>query len=251
MEMKYIESNAELRQLHSAGKGLIYNDFSGKGSGGKNYNVLHAASCRWVARSNVKVPKIFFGDIDEAIEWLRKNRGEGGRNWKRCATCEAKARPEISVSPESKRLEAAKRVPARRREPFTEAEAEKILLRYLKDRGYKARRQVRVASGLIDIVADGPDGRWVIEVKGEDKGGYTSAEMNFEIGVGQIVSRMTDTEVSYALAFPTSSDFRRVLRKYQGSVGFERLSLYFFVIFRNGKVEKHDALTMKNLIERM
>ena len=125
--------------------------------------------------------------------------------------------------------------------PFTETEAEKILLQYLKDNNYKVRRQVRVASDIVDVVAEGPDGRWFIEVKGEDKGGYTSAEMNFQMGVGQIMSRMTDPRVSYALAFPMTSDFKKVLRKYKGSLGFERLNLYFFVIHRGGKVDKYDA----------
>ena len=246
--MKCIETNAELGQLQSAGKGFIHNDYSRKGSSGKDYNILHSASCRWVARSNVNVPKIFFENLDEAIRWLRKNRGEEGRNWKCCGTCQAKVRRATPTSAKPLDLDRTKSARVRGG-PFTESDVEKILIRYLKDRGYKIQRQVRVASGLIDIVADGSDGRWLIEAKGEDKGGYTSAEMNFQIGVGQIVSRMTDTGFSYALAFPLTSDFRRVLRKYKGSMGFERLDLYFFVVFRDGKVEKHDASTMKNLIE--
>jgi len=181
--MKFIESNAELEQLHSAGEGLIYNDFSRKGSSGKDYNVLHAASCGWVARSNVNVPKIFFSNLDEAVEWLRKNRGEEGKNWKRCSACQAKARPLSLVSREPKRLDMIKGAPVRKG-PFMESEAEKILLQYLKGRGYKVRRQVPVASGIVDVVAEGSDGRWLIEVKGEDKGGYTSAEMNFQMGIG-------------------------------------------------------------------
>ncbi len=245
--MKFIESNAELSQLHSASEGLIYNDFSRKGFRGKDYNVLHVAQCRWVLKSNVNVPKIFFSNIDEAIEWLRKNRGEEGRNWKRCGTCQAKAPPVTLVSRGPKRLDTVKsvHVPSG---PFTETQAEKILLHYLRDKGYRVRRQVQVASGIVDVVTDGPDGRWLIEVKGEDKGGYTSAEMNFQMGVGQIVSRMNDPRISYALAFPMTSDFKRVLRKYKGSLGFERLSLHFFVIHRDGRVDKYDATTVKTLI---
>jgi len=238
--MKFIESNAELYRLHSAGEGLFYNDFSRKGPSGKKYNILHAAYCRWMLRSNVNVPKYFFSDIDKAIAWLRKNRGEEGKNWKCCGTCKAKARPISPVSRKSKPLDAVKSAPVRMG-PFTETEVEKILLQYLKDNNYKVRRQVRVASGIVDVVAEGPDGRWFIEVKGEDRGGYTSAEMNFQIGVGQILSRMTDPRVSYALAFPMTSDFKKVLRKYKGSFGFERLNLHFFVIHRDGKVDKYDA----------
>jgi len=93
--MKFIKSNAELEHLHSVGEGLIYNDFSGRGPRGKDYNILHAASCGWVLKSNVNIPKYFFGNINEAIEWLRKNRGNEGENWKRCGTCKAKARPPL------------------------------------------------------------------------------------------------------------------------------------------------------------
>jgi len=246
--MKFIKSNAELEQIHSVGEGFIYNDFSRKGSSGKDYNVLHLASCGWVARSNVNVPKYFFSNIGEAIEWLRKNRGEEGTNWKCCGTCQAKARPISLVSRKSKPLDAVKSAPVRMG-PFTETEVEKVLLQYLKDNNYKVRRQVRVASGIVDVVAEGPDGRWLIEVKGEDKGGYTSAEMNFQMGVGQIVSRMTDPGVSYALAFPVTSDYKKVLRKYKGSLGFERLNLQFFVVYRYGRVEKYEAATIGKLID--
>lgn len=83
--MRIIRSNSELESLHSAGVGFIYNDFSGRGSKGKDYNVLHTASCSWVVRSNVNVPKYFFSNIDEAIKWLLRNRGGEGKNWKRCA----------------------------------------------------------------------------------------------------------------------------------------------------------------------
>lgn len=102
--MKFIKSDAELEQIHSVGEGLIYNDFSRKGPSGKKYNILHAVYCRWVLKSNVNVPKYFFSDIDEAIEWLRKNRGDEGKNWKRCGTCKAKARPISLVSRKSKPL---------------------------------------------------------------------------------------------------------------------------------------------------
>lgn len=218
------------------------------GPRGKDYNVLHSVYCRWVVKSNVNVPKYFFNNIEEAMEWLLKNRGEEGKNWKRCGTCHAEARPRFLVSPESKLGNALKSVHVRRG-PFTEKEVEEILIQHLKDGGYKVRRQVPVTSGKVDVVADGPDGYWFIEVKGEDKGEYTSAEMNFQIGVGQIVSRMTEPSVSYALAFPMTSNFKSVLRKYKGSSGFERLNLKFFVIHGDGKVNKYDSATIRTLID--
>ena len=231
--MKIIRSNSELEKLHSAGVGLIYNDFSGRGPKGKDYNVLHAASCSWVVRSNVNVPKYFFSNIDEAIKWLRRNRGREGKNWKRCGICRAEARPTSQVFVESKSVDEIKRatMPS---EVFTEREAEAILVQHLESNGYSVRRQVRVASGLIDVVAEGPDGRWLIEVKGEDKGGYTSAEMNFQIGLGQLMSRMKQSDAKYGLAFPLTRDFKKVLHKYKGSFAFEKLEIYLLPVAGDG-----------------
>ena len=87
--MRQIASQEELEEFHAGGAGLIYNDFSGKGAGGAQYNVLHAADCFWVARSNTNVRKLFFESLAEAIEGLEENRGPEGRNWKRCGSCRA------------------------------------------------------------------------------------------------------------------------------------------------------------------
>jgi len=85
--MRQIASQEELEELHAAGVGLIYNDFSGLGAGGAQYNVLHAAGCHWVARSNTNVRKLFSDSLAEAIEWLNANRGPENKNWKRCRSC--------------------------------------------------------------------------------------------------------------------------------------------------------------------
>lgn len=90
--MRQITSEEELDELRVAAAGLIYNDFSGLGSGGAQYNVLHAADCRWVAQSNTNVRKLFFESLAEAIEWLNANRGAEGKNWKRCGSCRATTR---------------------------------------------------------------------------------------------------------------------------------------------------------------
>lgn len=228
-----IRSNVELERLHSAGEGLIYNDFSRRGVSGKDYNVLHAASCRWVVRSNVNVPKYYFSSLSEATKWLRENRGGEGENWKRCGTCQAKSHSVHRLLHESKLLAAIENTPAKRG-VFTEAEAERILIQYLKDNGYSIRKQVRDASGIVDVVANGPSGNWFIEVKGEDRGGYTSAEMNFQIGLGQLMSRMKQHEAKYGLAFPLTEDFIRVLRKYRDSHAFEKLGIYSIPVKKNG-----------------
>lgn len=248
--MKRIRSNAELEQIHSAGVGLIYNDFSGRGPRGKDYNVLHVAYCSWVVRSNVNVPKYFFNNIEEAIKWLRRNRGKEGKNWKRCGTCKAEASPLSQISFEPEPTDKVKQASARS-SVFTEREAEKILVQHLESNGYSVRRQVRVASGLIDVVADGPDGNWLIEVKGEDKGGYTSAEMNFQIGLGQLMSRMKQRKAKYALAFPLTKDFIRVLRKYLDSFAFEKLGIYLIPVERDGSCRLISPLDVLQFLEEI
>lgn len=113
------------------------------------------------------------------------------------------------------------------------------------------RRKVQVESGLVDLVAK-KEGRTVyIEVKGEDKGGYTSAEMNFQIGLGQIISRMTDGVMHYALAAPVTPHYTRVFRKYRGSVGLSRLGLEIFLVHRNGRVEMHNAESFAKWLETL
>ena len=243
--MRIIRSNSELERLHSAGVGLIYNDFSGRGSKGKDYNVLHSAFCSWVVRSNVNVPKYFFSNINDAIKWLRRNRGKEGRNWKRCGTCKAEARPLILGT---KSVDKVERVTVQSK-VFTEKEAEEILIKHLNSEGYRVRRQVRVASGLIDVVAEGPDGRWLIEVKGEDRGGYTSAEMNFQMGLGQIMSRMKHRDAEYGLAFPLTKDFTKVLRKYKGSLAFEKLGIYLIPVQRDGSCRLVSPLEVLSFLE--
>lgn len=244
--MREIRDDADLQQLYATGRGLIYNDFSGHGAGGKDYNVLHAARCQWVTKSNTKVRKYFFASLEEAFAWLSQNRGREGLSWKRCGSCHAEAQPaagQMSEKPAESRSE-----PQGSGGIFVEREAEAILVKHLRDNGYKVAQQVRVHSGFIDIEATGRDGRWVIEVKGEDKGGYTSAEMNFQIGVGQMVARMTNPEACYALAIPWTPDFVKVLKKYKGSIGFERLGLWLFVIRRDGQVTRHDPKGVSSLL---
>jgi len=117
---------------------------------------------------------------------------------------------------------------------FRENEVLSILVRYLKDNGWKVKEQIRVNGGSIDIGADREGKILLIEAKGEDKGGYTSAEMNFQIGLGQLMSRMKHHEAEYGLAFPLTKDFIKVLAKYKGSFAFEKLGLYLISVAREG-----------------
>jgi hypothetical protein len=91
--MERITSNQRLEAICLAGRGVVYNDFSGRGASGAQYNVVHSAACRWLARSNLNVAKLWFEDFADATGWLVRERGEEGRAWKRCRTCRAVESP--------------------------------------------------------------------------------------------------------------------------------------------------------------
>jgi len=116
---------------------------------------------------------------------------------------------------------------------FKEDEVISILKRGLKQDGWSVKEQVKAGKSFIDLAADKDGIAFLIEAKGEDKGGLTSAEMNLQMGLGQIMSRMTDRSKKYGLAFPRTADFMKVLQKYEGSTAFKTLDLYLFVAERD------------------
>jgi len=122
-------------------------------------------------------------------------------------------------------------------EPFIEREVLSILVKYLRENGWKVKEQIRVDGGSIDIGAEKEGKIFLIEAKGEDRGGYPSAEMNFQIGLGQLMSRMKHREPEYGLAFPLTRDFARVLQRYRGSFAFEKLEIYLIPVNRDGSCE--------------
>jgi hypothetical protein len=81
-----LRTDAELEQRRRASVGFIYNDFSGRGASGSEFNILHRADCAYLARANTNVPKIFFENLAEATAWLTSNRGREDANWTRCGS---------------------------------------------------------------------------------------------------------------------------------------------------------------------
>jgi len=104
-----------------------------------------------------------------------------------------------------------------------------MLKRGLKQDGWSVKEHVKTAGGFVDLTADRDGMSFVIEAKGEDKGGFYSTEMNFQMGLGQIMARMTDKSKKYAIAIPYTQDFIKVLQKYKTSFAFKELGLYLFV----------------------
>ena len=89
--MERVTSDERFQAICEAGRGVVYNDFSGRGASGAQYNVVHTASCGWLARSNLKVAKLWFEDLAAATDWLVRQRGQEGQGWKRCGTCHGAA----------------------------------------------------------------------------------------------------------------------------------------------------------------
>jgi len=121
-----------------------------------------------------------------------------------------------------------------RESTFREHEVISILIKYLAKNGWSVKEKTSVDGGSIDVGAEKGGKILLIEAKGEDKGGYTSAEMNFQIGLGQIMSRMKHRDSEYGIAFPITRDFVKVLRKYHGSFAFEKLGIYFLPVSKDG-----------------
>jgi len=236
--MEIIRHEDRLRELRETGRGCIFNDFS-RGPSGRQNNVLHESSCTWLRSANLNVAKVFFESVEEAVAWLDVNRPN---NWKRCGTCLRRS----SDAP----------VPDRAAhsdgdtDPFRESAVQEILVGYLQHRGYCVRQSQRLPSGIIDVIAESGTEKLAIEVKGEDRGGYTSAQMNFQMGIGQLMSRMADRGVQYAIAFPLTDDFRRVLRTYEGTFGFPQAGISAFVVRLDTSVLRLSPAEFQRFIDR-
>ena len=84
----------------------------------------------------------------------------------------------------------------------------------------------------IDIVAKKDDDLWVIEVKGETKGGRSAAVSNFHYGLGQILTRMSDVSqnIHYGLAIPNSDNYATMVRKTLKSQALLLLNLSLILV---------------------
>lgn len=182
--------------------------------------------------------------------WLAINRGPAGTGWKPCDTC----LPGHNAEGGARLAEARDRPAPGTARPwivFTEREVEVFLYAHLRRTGFAVREQVAVPNGIIDAVAERDGARVVIEVKGEDKGGYGSASMNFQMGIGQVSSRMSDPTAIYAIGFPLTSDFVKVLRTFRGSLVFERLGLVMYAVGRDGTVQEVAPQDARACIENL
>jgi len=133
--------------------------------------------------------------------------------------------------------------------PCRELDVERAVTKFLDDAAYEVTDKEKCPSGQIDLVARKDGEELVIEAKGEDKGGYGSAEMNFQMGLGQLACRMYEPEASYFIAFPLTRDFAKVLSKYAGTFGFSKFGIGAFVLLPSGDVLRCTAAVLQALAD--
>ncbi|UCH32047.1 MAG: hypothetical protein JSV05_01235 [Candidatus Bathyarchaeota archaeon] len=104
----------------------------------------------------------------------------------------------------------------------------------MKEDGWRVKQQIPTPSGVLDMSAEKEGAIMLIEATGEDKGGDASAEMTFQIELGQLMSRMIRRETQYALAFPLTATFIKVLQKYRGTFAFTNLGICLIPVSRDG-----------------
>lgn len=91
----------------------------------------------------------------------------------------------------------------------------------------------------IDVVAQREKELWIIEVKGQPRGGVSSCTTIFMAGIGQILTRITrvSEEIHYALAIPNTDCFASSARKFISSPALSLLNLSIILIQEDEKVE--------------
>ena len=91
----------------------------------------------------------------------------------------------------------------------------------------------------IDIVAKKGSEIWVIECKGETKGGLPACTATMLSGIGQVLTRITrvSEEIHYALAVPNTDCFSTCARKFLKSPALPLLNMSI-ILTRDGILEE-------------
>lgn len=134
---------------------------------------------------------------------------------------------------------------------FTEDEVISLLCEHLRKNGWNVKKQVSIDHGKIDIGAVKENNTLLIEAKGEDRGPGGTAEMNFQVGLGQLMSRMQHKEAEYGLAFPLTENFIRVLRKYHGTFAFEKLGILLIPVSSDGSCQLISPTNASEFLENI
>jgi len=136
---------------------------------------------------------------------------------------------------------------------FREHQVQKIVCKWLRDQGYIVIENCTDDPNIfdditkcrtsktfgIDIVAQKSSEKWIIQVKGETKGGTAAGEVDFYTGIGQLLRYMTkiNEKTHYALAIPSTPHFTNVLQKFRYSKAILILKLHLILVNRDGSVK--------------
>jgi hypothetical protein len=111
---------------------------------------------------------------------------------------------------------------------LTEDEVKSAVLAFLQARGYT---DIKVAWGHqrgVDIDARGPDGRLLIEAKGDAP--TPQMQGNYFLGtLGELLQRMDDSDASYGIALPDNNRSRMLIEKFP-DLAVTRLRLRFYLV---------------------
>ena len=141
--------------------------------------------------------------------------------------------------------------------PIPEKIVQKLLVSSLRRQGYQVVEQCLddptefdditecATSNIfgIDVVAQKGDVLWIIEVKGQPKGGLHFArqgcEAIFMAGIAQIMTRMTrmSPDIHYGLAIPNTSMFAPAIIKFIRLPIMHLLNLSILLIQEDGSIE--------------
>jgi hypothetical protein len=118
-------------------------------------------------------------------------------------------------------------------QPISEDEIKAAIRDHLVARGFHVEVRWGRDRG-IDITASGPNGRWVIEAKGEVNS--PQQQGNYFLGaLGELVQRMDDPHARYALALPDNPRYRGLVSRLP-TLARQRLNLTVFFVTRGGTV---------------
>jgi len=142
-------------------------------------------------------------------------------------------------------------------ELFRERDVQEILCRWFANKGYVVVqkclddpanftdiRNCRTSTVFgIDIVAQRGTEKWIVEVKGETKGGTAAGDVDLMCGIGQLLTymRKLDANIHYAIAIPNTTHFANALKKLRKSIAITKLNLSLFLINPDGTVMLKEA----------
>lgn len=137
-----------------------------------------------------------------------------------------------------------------------EKKAQKLMMKYLKKKGYNAAEKKKLISGNVDIFAEKDEEQWVIEVKGDYDKSSAQYNVNFQTLIGQISKHQTNEKRKYGIVIPITRtengetlSYRRILTQYANSDFFEKNKINLFVIKDDESIQRIKPEMVKDYLQ--